>query len=392
MMNTILKTFHFCAASLAIILSIFIYINIPKGNCQAFSDQTQSFLHARLDIPNLVDSVYNNGKYYWPQGPFPSLILLPFQFIFGESFNQTLMQPILVFILGYLAYKLSRIKGFSRNSSLFLVEAFLFASFIVGIITEPCYSFFSHTATLVLLMASIVEVETNKRPLILGLLIGIILATRPTAAFISIPILYILIGKNYKNSIKNFTKFLLPIVFIIFLLMWFNYARFGNPFETGYGNNNTGEFLSRLRKNGIFDYSYIISNSYFYLLASIQPILDRNYHIVLPFFTYNTMGLSIFITSPFFIYSFRSLKKESKFIRACFLSVILTLIILLSYYHSGWVQFGTRFASDFFPTIFLLTLYGLNVNNLTNLQKIIISLSSLINIYLLTTGFFLFKR
>ena len=105
----------FLAAISIFAISIF-FLNFDTP-WKHFSDQTQSFLHGRLDANPLDfdkhDYVIKDGKYYWPEGPFPSVLLLPFQFLFGSNFQQGIMQLILIVILLLSLFKLARIKEFN---------------------------------------------------------------------------------------------------------------------------------------------------------------------------------------------------------------------------------------------------------------------------------------
>lgn len=359
-----------------------------------FSIQAQSFINDRLDIPFHADVVGVNGKYYWPQGPFPSLVLIPFQLVFGGQFDQSFMQPILVLILSAVLFKLAKKKGFNNIDSFFLTYAFLFASVVAGIITEPCYSFFAHVVTMTLLSIFLLEYENKRRLLILGTIGGTILATRPTAGIIILPIGFSLIFLNstLKEKVLKLSYFLTPVFFSIILLLWFNYVRFQNFFNNGYFTNDVGDYLESLRRIGVFNFFHFTSNFYYYFLASVQPVIQYSTHLSFPYFTYNPVGLSFFIISPFFIYSLKTLKYMNTQIRIYWISIVITLLILLNYYNPGWVQFGPRFTSDFMPILFLLTIYSFNTKKLTGKERSLIILSSIINSYLLLTGFYLFKK
>ncbi len=367
----------------------YLYLFIPKSQCQVFAEQSQSFIHGRLDVQTKIDSVYHAGKYYWPQGPFPSVILIPFQVIFGSLFNQTLMQPILVLALSYILYKLARIKKFTSIDSLKLVYVFLFGSIVFGIIINPCYSHYAHILTMTLLAYLLLELENKQRWLIMGLLSAFVIATRPTAGFI-IPVILFYILRLNKNPTKKYYHlilFILPILSAISLLLWFNQVRFQNPFETGYAVNNVGDYLNSLRQKGVFNFEYIPTNFYYYFLSSVQPVFRKTTHLVFPYFAYNPVGSSFILFSPFFLYAFRSLKRKGALIKAYWITIFITLLVLLSYYSSGWFQFGPRFTSDFMPILYLLTLYGLQSSRLSSMQTVLILLSSLVNAYLLLSGF-----
>lgn len=386
--------FYLFGIILVITVGVYIYINLPASSCQVFAEQAQNFIRGRTDINTKIDAVYFNGKYYWPQGPFPSVLLVPFQLLFGSSFNQATLQPFLIATMVFILYKLARLKKFNFLSSLTLVYVYLFGSVIFGIITEPCYSFFAHTTTMVLLALLLWDLETKQRFLILGILSGLILATRPTAGLI-IPLIPYLILRNKKDlpflKIRRVLLFLLPILISIFLLLWFNNIRFQNPFETGYSKNNVGSYLNSMRSEGVFNISYIPTNIFYYFINSVQPVIENSTRLVFPYFTYSPYGLSFLIISPFFLYSLKSFSGKNPVVTLYWLTVFITLFILLTYYTTGWVQFGPRFTSDFMPVLYLLTLYGLKGPNLSQKQTLLILISSLINAYLLLTGFFIFK-
>lgn len=121
-----MKIFKIVIPLIVISLTLSIYKETPKNHCQRFAEQAQSFIHGHLDINSQRDSVYKNGKYYWPQGPFPSLILIPFQLVFGPKFDQTVMQPFLVLLLAITIYQLTKRKNFNREDPLMLTYGFFF--------------------------------------------------------------------------------------------------------------------------------------------------------------------------------------------------------------------------------------------------------------------------
>lgn len=355
-----------------------------------FSDQSQSYLKGRLDVTPLIfdqhDYTLVNGKYYWPQGPFPAVLLMPFQAIFGPNFEQGVMQGILFFTLIVLLYSLLIVKKIDSQSSIFLICAFIVGSPIVGIIIDPKSWFYAQIVAVVLLLALLLELETNRRWLILGVLEGALIATRPTSGFIFLALFILLITQktNLKPKIKQGLLFFAPIILSAVSLLWFNYLRFGDPLDNGYQTNNVGSFISPLRDIGLFSTQHIPSNFYYYFLISVQPF-KNGAHLIFPYIKYDVWGLSLLLVAPFFIYAFKSLKNLTTYTTLLWITVGITLITQLMYYAPGWYQFGPRYTADFLPILFVLLLYGLNSHKITLTQKIVICLSSLFNLYLLIT-------
>lgn len=373
------KILLFICISTAGFLLFFQNIDTPF---QQFTEQAQSFIERRLDISITHDTVLKDGKRYWPQGPLPSVILVPFQLIFGTAFNQAHMQLILVVISAFMLYKLARLKNYQNESALYFTFAFLFGSVIVGIITDPRGWFYSQVVAITSLLALLLELETKKRPLVLGFLQSTLIATRPTAAFIFL-ILFLSFYKKYKDLLVLF----IPVVITILALGWFNYVRFGNPFDNGYATNNIGEVSELVRQIGLFSIEHIPSNIYYYFLASVEPVTDNGIHLVFPFFTYNSWGLSFLLVSPFFLFAIRSINSKSMHLKSLWIIVGLTLMTHLTYFTPGFSQFGPRYTADFMPVLYLITLYSLKPPNLTFLEKTVITLSIISNTFLLATPY-----
>lgn len=63
--------------------------------------------------------------------------------------------------------------------------------------------------------------------------------------------------------------------------------------------------------------------------------------------------MGIFFTSPLFLYIFLS-KLKQKYVINSWLTVSLMLILILTYFGTGVVQFGFRYAVDFYPFLFII--------------------------------------
>lgn len=367
----------FLALTMTIIAFLFFIRNINTPYLQ-FADQANSFLNGRLDINPSNDTVIKDGKYYWHQGPFPSIIIMPLKALNLVYRGQVYMQIIALTILTFLLYRLCRLKGFSLHSSFYLIFAFFISSVMIGIITTPSSWFYSQVIAVTLLTAILLELETKKRAWVLGILEGAIIATRPTAGLIAIAVILLKIKK-----IKEILIFSLPILVTIIILLWFNFARFGNPFFNTYQTNEVGTTYEHLRNIGILSIEHIPSNFYYYFLSSVVPVTDNLKHLIPPFFSYDPWGLSFFLVAPFFLYSLKTFGSRDKYLNLLWVMVGLTLLLLLIYFSPGYFQFGPRYTGDFLPILFLLVLYGLSPPNLKPQEKLIIIISGAFNLYLL---------
>lgn len=353
---------------------------------QQFSDQAWSFLHRRLDIPpQPLDTAVVNGKFYWTEGPFPSVILMPFQLLLGPNFRQHMMQALLIIVIAVLLYRLARLKKFSQESSIFLTVAFSLGSSAVWPLMVPAVWFYGQVVTIALLLGVLYERETRQRFWLLGLLLAGLWATRPPAGFIIFPIIFFAFIKyrQLKLTPLKLVGFFTPLVATASLLLWFNYARFGNIFDNGYWMNNIGLPLRPLRLFGLFSLSHIPMNIYWYFLSSYEAVTDGTAHIIFPYIKYSPWGLSFFLVAPFFLYAVTSIRERNAKTRTLWLTIAATLLLDITYSNTGYYQFGARYTVDFLPILYLLLLESLNPPDLTQIQKGIIIVSSWLNMYLL---------
>lgn len=375
-------------ATFVTLISVLLLITSQPTLDQKFTQQAISFTHGKLDVPVGGDAAYYQGKYYWPQGPFPSIIMIPALLIFGQSIDQVFMQFILLFFLAFIVYQLAKHYDFSKLDSFYLMYAFLFSSIIIGLIVDAGNVYYSQIVAITLLSTILLEFLTKKRWFVLGVLTGFLVMTRPTSSMIMILLIYYLFN-NKENKIYSFILFLFPIFISISLLLAFNYLRFNNFLDNGYYSNFVGEALIPFREKGIFSIHHIPTNFYYYFLTTFRPVTNSIYESIFPYLTFNPWGISFFIVSPFFVYTFRTLISNHTLTKLLWIVVVITLIVILSYYAPGWVQFGPRYMGDLLPVLFMILLISFKKPVLTIFQKNLILISSLINCLLLLSKYFL---
>lgn len=358
--------------------------------------QTESFLKGQTDIPKAEDTVDINGKHYWHQPPFPSIALMPFQIFFGSNFNELPGMAVLTFILIFYLYKLARLYKFNHQSCVFLILVFLFGSVIGNLVLNAASWYFSQILATTLLTILLFEYKTKKRYLVLGILIACLIATRITAATFGILIGFTLLYDYYKTKkikpiLKNSLFYLLPIIFSISFLLWFNFIRFGNPLFDTYKASDVNPVLLSSMSKGIFSLSHIPSNIYYGFLTTVIPVtLKNDPNLIFPFITYGKWGVSFFIVCPFFLYAWKNFKKLDSESKEYWFIITTTMIPLLTYYgFLGFVSFGPRYVADFLPILFILVLKKLNPPSLSKSQISFILLSVSFNTYLLLSPHFM---
>jgi hypothetical protein len=388
---------NFIVLFLIVLLSSFILVLIRNFGEQQFIYLSKSFLQGRLDITQYPDPwsgvSYFKGKYFWPLGPFPAVILMPFVYIFdlfNRSFPLKYVQVPLVFAIFFLWVKIARKFSFNYKDSLYLGTAFIFASCFIDVGLYPWSWQFAQVVAVFLILIAIYEYLTRKRYLFLGAIYGLLLLTRISA---SLGIIFFILDIIYRNlriteKAKDLAKLLTPYLLALMILGLYNYLRFGILLEQGYSYQLAEGAILKARDYGLFGLIHIPGNLYNFLMASPSPVLKDgvSYVLAYPYIKYQPWGLSIFFTSPYFVYLVFLKYKDriSKFLWIT--SGVIALPIFL-YYGIGVSQFGYRYSLDFLPYLFLLLIrnYKKQRGNLSSGFKLVIIISVMFNLYLLAT-------
>ena len=142
----------------------------------------------------------------------------------------------------------------------------------------------------------------------------------------------------------------MPLAVAVASLLWYNFARFEDPLDFGYTTQNISSFLQDdLDKYGQFNLAFVPRN----VRALLWATPELNGAAELPGFWPNRQGMSIFLTTPAFLFLLWRGRKDWLYIGAL-ISLILILVPLLTYYNTGWWQFGYRFSLDFMMILMLL--------------------------------------
>jgi hypothetical protein len=132
----------------------------------------------------------------------------------------------------------------------------------------------------------------------------------------------------------------------------YNYLRFGTPFENGYALI-PGLLQEDQYRNGFFSVLNIPRKLYALFLTT--PVEVAGFPWIQP---RQLGGLSILLTTPLFLWAIKA-RRPDWFGLGAWAAVILTLIPILMHADPGGAQFGFRYAQDFYPFLFLLTVRGL---------------------------------
>ena len=320
-----------------------------------------AFLHGRLWLdrafgPN--DVIVIAGRVYVPFAPFPALALVPAVALLGPDLV-TEWQPLLNAALaaaglGVCWWMLARIGVRSIQDRLWLTVLWGFSTAIWFTTTRGGVWHTGHLIASILTFAGLVELFGRRRPLVMGLLAGAAFLTRPPVVA-ALPLwAWAALPEGWLRDLRAAARQvgLVAVGFAPALLfgLWYNWARFGDPLESGYYLAALPAFLEAQRAVGLFSIRHLAMNMDLFLWRT--PAIQAEF----PFFRPDGLGMSILITSPGLLYALRAPFRDPRTI-ALGITFVLVMLPNLLYYGGGWLQMGYRYALDAIP--FAIALAGM---------------------------------
>ena len=345
-----------------------------------------AFLHGRLfvlDHPSYLNElVPYGGQYYVVYPPAPAVLLMPFVLVFGPTFDQARVSIALgavdVALAGAVAY---RVVGPRRWIWVLFAVLFGFGTTIwYSVQSGNSWQFAQVCATLFLLLA-ILDAQRDGPPWRIGLLLGgATLSRLPTLLAVPFFLAYFAwradrqrrrgpAGTTFgalggstgtiRSARLDWSRLALGVVpfglaLAIPLLAYaaYNVARFGAPLQEGYS------LIPGLMQEYQYRYGFLaiesIGRNLFAMLLSVPNQVDT-----FPFIQPRTLGgLSIFLTTPAFIWAFRA-HRPTWFQVGAWASILAIIVPIILHADTGGSQFGYRYAIDFYPFVFLLMIHGM---------------------------------
>jgi len=388
---------------LAGFLGVTVYLNLRVRAEQQFAFLARSFLHGDLAFQEMpgdswADTSPYGSRYYWPLGPFPAVVLMPFEFLgsaFGIFFYQGYLQPLFDLAVLAIVFRIARVTGYGNKDSLCLAFGFAFATAFLGLAIWPWSWYFSQVITCMLVFATIAETIGKRRPWILGTLFALVLATRVTAALGALWCVGEILRADSPRRKKLGSLFAIavPLVVVGVLLLAYNHARFDNAFDQGYAEQIIPSHAEAGRALSIVNLHHLAANLYTLMLGTPIPVRRDDVSTVLafPYVVANPWGMSLWVTSPLFLYLFGLRHRDDTSLLLLLTSFVIAVPILL-YYGIGYRQFGYRYSLDFLPFLYYLLLrnYRQQRGDLTVGFKAVLVLSAVWNLYLFT-GYFVWR-
>jgi len=319
----------------------------------------QQALGGHLDSPTFkgtVDSVEAGGRYYLALGPLQLAAYLPFAAVPDLQRVGGYIAGLLFGIpAAWLALPLARAYG-ARGSAAYWIAAFTaFGSLLIwsSVLGVPYY--LAHAEAFLALTLFLLEWAGKRRPVLLGVCLGVAFLARPTTILAAVPFGISLLWPR-RNELgamaRTAVAFALPIAGAVAIYGWYNWVRFGSPLESGYSISVLQvPWLQEARAQGLFTPWHIPANIYFGLLE--PPDLTGGF----PFLRPNACGMSMLLVSPALLTALYAGFRD-RMARLLWTAAAVVAVPVFLYYGGGVVQYGFRYSLDFTPFLVALMAIG----------------------------------
>lgn len=329
-----------------------------------------AFLHGSYYItqnPPWLNELISLGtsKFTFAYPPAPSILLIPFVALFGQDFPQQIFAQLVGSGIVITSIIICWEKTKNINKTLWFGTLVAFGNILWFLSSVGSAWYLGQTVAVLFTLIAILTLILNKNPFLTGVFFGIAVLSR-VEMLIILPFFIFLIPKSG-------WKFILSTLGFLILFGFYNYIRFGSFFQIGY-TLVPGVLNEPWYSFGIISPYYILRN--LSVMFASFPVFTKSFPFIIP----SQSGLSIWITSPVFVYAiFADFRKKIN--KLALLSIVSILLIVFMHGETGSTQFGYRFAADAYPFIFLLIIDYVSARNLRWHHFLLLGLSIFVNLW-----------
>jgi 4-amino-4-deoxy-L-arabinose transferase-like glycosyltransferase len=359
-----------------LVMAAYLPFRASEDNVQQYVYLADALLHGRLNIenppPNVEVSEYE-GQYYVYHPPAPVIFLIPAVAVFGTDFNQSFINIGLAAITAALTFFTIQRLGVDKRLSFWVTALLVFGTTFWFTSVSGGSSYLSHiAAVLFLTLAIYCSVGTKRYAVLAGLFFALAMLSRNTTMF-AFPF-FALTFVQTEQRWRNFLLLAIGAAIPLAISVPYNYLRFDNILDVSYLYSPTYILTDDPAwiDKGRFDLSYI-PRHIVAILFLIPSAIDE-----FPYFAPNLVGLGLFFTTPALLYAFRA--PLGPLTVGAALAVALVLVPNVTFWATGWYQFGYRYSLDFTPFLLILVAKAMQ-RDFGNVERGAIILSILINFW-----------
>lgn len=352
------------------------------GGTNAYALVAESLLSGRPDASTCfgADCGLRDGKTYIVFPPFPALLVMPLVAMFGIYAKGFVVLSILLWA-GALALWSRTFKSFvvAAEQRLWLLAAIGFASPLYYVMLRgDGIWFFAQSVAFFFVTLAIHEVVAGRRLATAGLALGCALLSRQMSIFYA-PLLLLLAFRPEEpllritaERIAAAFKLGVPIAAALILYLAYNYWRFGNAFDSGYGSipfTADGSVLGeRVAAHGLWDSQYVLFNLFYFFLQGFHADFTGPMRLTLG--GLDDAGTAVLAASPWLLLLFFTRLGR---VELTALLLIAGFAAALLFYHSnGFSQYNAqRYMLDWLPAALLLLASALTQARLESFRLLV---------------------
>lgn len=352
-----------------------------------------AFLHGRLyllDNPSWLNELVPNPSgagFYVVYPPLPAFIMTPLVALFGTTLNQTLVGLFFAAATVPLAFLVARDASkkptdnppANRKTYIWFAALFGFGTIFWYLASLGSVWLIAQVIATFFMFLALHESFNKNRPLLVGLLVGAAYWCRlPTILgiffFAGLTITKQQdtnwIGK-FKSALPALTKMAIGVGAFVIANFIYNYLRFGTIFDVGYW------MIPGVLDEPWFRYGHFsllnIPNNLIPFFTGL-PLLTST----APYVQFPMSGLAIWFTTPAFVFALKAKVKDYVNVWS-WIAILCIAAVIFTNVATGW-GFGYRYAMDFYPFLFILTVRGMG-SNLKWYHKLLIILGIIVNLW-----------
>ncbi len=373
------------ALGFGILVAAIYHFTIPGDTAfDQYRMLAEAFLKGRVYLtsaPMHVELTQIGSRYYVIPPPLPALLMVPYVAVAGARASQALLLGAIAgganaMIALLVAARLTD----RRPDRWWLAVLFAFGTIVWHLAAVGSVWYVAHVIAALALNIALLETLGAKRPLIIGAAVAAAFWTRLPAVMTLPFFLLMTVDRWAPDGLRQWRTIRLgylnalaaPIAAAVLLNFGYNWLRFGTIADVAFRmrNNVPREWWF---EHGLFHISYIPRHVHTILLA--MPVIQPHF----PYVVWSMTGLAIWVSTPAFLFAARA-PLADRATRAAWAGILPTLAALMTFGNNGMVQFGYRFAVDFYPLLFYLTLKGMG-SPLRPIHKVAIALGVAVNLW-----------
>ena len=330
----------------------------PSQPLAYFVPLADAFLHGRIYVTEapswLSELVPATVGWYVPYPPMPAVFLLPFVALFGPDVPQQIVSALVgAASAGLLFLTVGRL-GLRGRARLGLVAVFAFGTVLWWGASEGSAWLFAQAVAVLFSAAALLLATHRRAPIVVGLLLGCATISRLPVGLTAPFILAVAVGlplpftrADVRRVFRPAMAFAVGLAIPVGLYALYNIARWGTPVDLGYVK------IPGVLQDPIYADHGILS--IFYIPRHLYAIFLRSFDFQeqFPWFRPSWWGLSLFLTTPLYLWLARAPWRDPRVRWAC-VGIGLALIPIVTHGNVGITQWGYRFSLDVQVPLFAL--------------------------------------